>query len=106
MKATITFFLTLFAMISTAAIGQQRSLDECIRIALANNEQIKNSMLDVQASDFQVKEAKGALLPKIDVNGQYLYYLDVPSQYAPASAFGGPEGEFSKLTMNLPQSTS
>jgi outer membrane protein len=104
MKSTTTFFLTLFAMIT--AFGQQRSLDECIRIALANNEQIKNSMLDVQASDYQVKEAKGALLPKIDVNGQYMYYLDVPSQYAPASAFGGPEGEFSKLTMTLPQTTS
>lgn len=106
MKSTPTFFATLFLMISSAAFSQQLTLDDCIRLALENNEQVKNSKLDVQSSEFQVKEAKSALLPTMNLNTNYLYYMDVPSQYAPASAFGGPDGEYSKLVLNLPQTTT
>ncbi|HEU5289535.1 MAG TPA: TolC family protein [Cyclobacteriaceae bacterium] len=104
MKST-PLLITLL-MIGASAFGQQRSLDECIRIALERNELVKNSSLDVQSSEFQVKEAKSALLPTMNLNTNYLYYLDVPSQYAPASAFGGPEGQYSKLVLNLPQTTT
>jgi outer membrane protein len=105
MKST-PLFVTLFLMIATVAKSQQRSLDECIRLALSNNEQVKNGQLDVTSSSYQIKEAKSALLPQVNLSGQYLYYMDIPSQYAPASAFGGPEGEYSKLTLNLAQTTS
>jgi outer membrane protein len=82
------------------------SLDELISIALKNNELIKNGQIDVSVSELQVNEARSALMPKLDFNGQYLYYSELPSQYAPASAFGGPEGEYTKMTLSLPQTVS
>jgi outer membrane protein len=105
MKST-ALLVTLSLMIATVAMSQQRSLDECIRLALNNNEQVKNGQLDVASSSYQIKEAKSALLPQVNLSGQYLYYMDIPAQYAPASTFGGPEGEYSKLTLNLAQTTS
>lgn len=106
MKTTPTLLVILFLTISTMANSQQRSLEECIRIALNNNEHIKNGQLDVTSSSYQIKEAKSALLPQVNLIGQYSYYMELPSQYAPASAFGGPEGEYSKMTLNLAQTTS
>src|SRR5690349_2552382 len=64
------------------------SLTECVRLALENNRKVQNSALDIRASEYRIKEVKSALLPTVDINSQYLYYLNVPSQYAPASAFG------------------
>lgn len=98
--------IVTMALLSHTTWAQQLSLDESVRLALKNNEEVRNSELDVQASEYQIRQAKSALFPKIDLNGQYLYYLKVPSQYAPASAFGGPEGEYSKLVLNLKQTTS
>lgn len=106
MKTTPTLLVILFLTICTMANSQQRSLEECIRMALNNNEQIKNGQLDVTSSSYQIKEAKSALLPQVNLIGQYSYYMELPSQYAPASAFGGPEGEYSKMTLNLSQTTS
>ena len=112
MKKELVHRITLIAIVligfasSTARAQQAYSLDECIKRALENNEQVKNSLLSVKSSEYQIKEAKGALMPKLDVSGQYLYYMEVPSQYAPASAFGGPDGEYTRLTMTLPQTTS
>lgn len=110
MKLRSIILNTALGMLATATAlyGQHTtvSLDEAIKVTLRENDQMKNSLLNIEASEYQVKQAKGALLPKVDINGQYLYYMDVPSQYAPASAFGGPQGEYTKLTLNLPQTTS
>jgi outer membrane protein TolC len=91
---------------SIEATAQQYSLDECLRIAQENNQQLKNSRLDVTSSDHMIREVKSELLPTINVAGQFQYYKDLPSQYAPASAFGGPEDQYSKLTLNMRQTTS
>ncbi len=87
-------------------VAQPYSLDECIQIAIENNHQLLNSQLDVKAADYSIKEVKSQLLPTVDITGQLLYYKDLPSQYAPANAFGGPEGEYNKITMNTKQTTS
>jgi len=90
----------------TPTTAQVLSLEDCIRAALANNQQLLNGKLDIAAANYRIKEVKSALLPTVDINGQLLYYRDLPSQYAPASAFGGPESEYTKLTLNMPQTTS
>lgn len=88
------------------AAAQTYSLDECINITLQNNQQLKNSQLEISAADYRIKEVKSALMPTIDVVGQLQYYKDLPSQYAPASAFGGPDGQYKKLTMAMAQTTN
>lgn len=102
---TALFFLFL-TQLYPEAVAQSYSLEECIRIALQNNQQLKNSQLDVESSNYRIKELKSALKPTIDFTGQLLYYQDVPEQYVPASAFGGPEGDFKKLSMSMAQNTS
>lgn len=102
---TLMFFPALSLWCWSAA-AQTYALEACIKIALDNNQQFKNSQLESQAADYRIKEVKSALLPTIDVVGQLMYYQDLPEQYAPASAFGGPEGQYKKLSMNMSQTTS
>lgn len=105
-KLFVLSFLLALLLPYAGADAQTYSLETCISIALENNQQLKNSRLDIGAADYRIKELKSALMPTIDVVGQLMYYQDLPEQYAPASAFGGPEGEYRKLTMNMSQTTS
>lgn len=107
MKKLITFLV--FALIVLSGFmtkAQTYSLEDCLQFALANNENLKNSQLDLAISEYQIKEVKSALLPTIGLTGQSLYYSDVPAQYAPASAFGGPDGAYQKLKLGMEQNTS
>lgn len=105
-KLKTLLYSAALLLMSKAAAAQTYSLQDCVHAALENNQQLQNSRLDIDAAGYRVKEVRSALLPTIDVNGQLMYYRDVPSQYAPASAFGGPEGEYAKLTLAMPQTTS
>lgn len=98
--------LVLFVAICQSVSAQTYTLEECIRAALSNNQQLTNSRLDMSAADYRIKEIKSALLPTIDLTGQLLYYNDLPAQYAPSSAFGGPSDEYTKLTLGMAQTTS
>ncbi|MBL7864527.1 MAG: TolC family protein [Cyclobacteriaceae bacterium] len=96
----------LLTIAGTTAFGQSRTLEDCVGTALASNLQVRNSSLDITAADHKIREVKAALLPTVELNGQYLYYPNLPSQYAQASAFGGPEGQYTKMTLSMPQTTS
>lgn len=104
MKPSVKLMSIIAFLLSGVAVtAQPYTLDDCIRIALKANEQVKNSQLDVDASRYKVKEVKSALLPTVEINGSYTYYMNLPSQYAPASAFGGAAGEYKKLNLSMPQ---
>lgn len=110
-RRTLSRTLTLLCVIvlmaaSHVASAQTYSLADAISAALANNQQLQNSKLDMSAADYRIKEIKSALLPTIDITGQFLYYNDLPAQYAPSSAFGGASGEYTKLTLSMAQTTS
>jgi len=105
-KTISLLFLLASLLLGKDLAAQTFSLEDCIDAALKNNQQLRNSELDMAASAFRVKELKSALLPTVDLAGQSLYYKDLPAQYAPASAFGGPEGEYTKLSLNMRQTTT
>lgn len=100
------FIAPILLAISAVSFGQQLSLEECIRISLENNLTVKNSKLDIESTEHKVSEAKAGLLPTVDLNGQYQYYLEVPAQLIPASTFGGTAGEYSAVKLGVPQNTS
>jgi outer membrane protein len=107
MKKIITFLLiTLFVLSGFLLRAQIYSLEDCLKVALDNNENLKNSQLDVQSAAYRIKETKSALLPTVNITGQSLFYQDVPAQYARASSFGGAEGTYNKLTLGMEQNTS
>jgi outer membrane protein len=98
--------MMVFMVVGYGASAQTYTLQDCISAALANNQQLINSKLDLSAADYRIKEVKSALLPTIDITGQLLYYNDLPAQYAPSSALGGASGEYTKLTLGMDQTTS
>ncbi len=98
----VSFLLVL----SLSSQAQQLTLQECIKLALENNLDVKNSELDLESTQHRIKEANSGLLPTIDLNGSYQYYFEVPAMIIPASTFGGPAGEYSAATLSVPQTTS
>jgi outer membrane protein len=107
MQMKISTILTLIGLIfCSVATGQTLTLDECVERALANNLDYENSNLDVKAAEYRIKEVKSALYPTINVTGQSLYYHELPGQYVPASAFGGADGTYQKITLGMKQNTS
>lgn len=109
-RSTLQFFrlvcVVAFVIYGHGMSAQTYTLQDAVRAALNNNQQLLNSRLDMNAADYQIKEIKSALLPTIDITGQLLYYNDLPEQYAPSSAFGGPSGEYTKITLGMAQTTS
>ncbi len=71
----------------TLAAQKTLSLDECIRLSLQNNLQVKNGGLDLKSVQSRINEAKSGFLPSVDITGQYQYYLSIPKSLIPASVF-------------------
>ena len=88
--------LLIFQLIWIPFLGYSQetlSVDECIRLALENNLTVSNSAYDQQLYKEQIKETKSGALPRLDVNGQYNIYLEIPTTVIPNSAFTpGAEG--------------
>jgi outer membrane protein len=107
MKRLTTQLIFCAALLLTNYMhAQTYSLKDCISIALENNQSAINSRLDIEASAYRIKEVKSALMANVNLTAQSLYYRELPAQYAPASSFGGPEGEYKKLTLGMEQNTS
>ncbi len=98
--------ITFLGLIASHLSAQVYTLDEAVTIALQNNKQMVNDQLSAQAAYIRIGEMKSAMLPRIEINNQYQYYFNVPEQYAPASNFGGPEGEYALMRFNLEQNIS
>ncbi|WPP52596.1 TolC family protein [Catalinimonas niigatensis] len=82
-------------------------LNELLDKALKENLNIKIRYQGQDLFDEQVKEVKNNFLPTIDLNGTHQYYFDIPTQVAPASAFGGGEGGgYLPLSFGLPHQTN
>ena len=112
---TITIELLFILLLSFAgtASGQQQdtlqkgfmqieqqpgaiSLDQAIQIALANNTEIKRSLLSVRDADQQVRTAWSNVMPEITSSANYTRNLEVPVNFIPEVVFD-PNGDPDKL---------
>lgn len=102
-----SLFLVGSIMLTASNLMAQETytLEECVTQSLSNNLQIKNSQLDIDATELKIREAKGSFLPSVDLKGQYQYYIDVPVQYVSASLFGGPADQYTELSFFTTQTT-
>jgi OMF family outer membrane factor len=57
---------------------------------------------DIAISRYKNEEAKANLLPKVALTGEYKYYIDLPYQFMPADAFGGPEDTYKAVQFGVP----
>lgn len=68
------------------------SLDQAIQIALANNTDIKRSLLSVRDADQQVRTAWSNVMPEITSSANYTRNLEVPVNFIPEVVFN-PNGD-------------
>jgi outer membrane protein TolC len=71
------------------AVGPQRilKLTSAIQVALANNSQIKRSLLSLEDADEQVRLAWSEVLPDISGSATYTRNLEIPVNFVPARFF-------------------
>jgi outer membrane protein len=67
-KLGLVFFI-LFVAVSATAQQKQWTLKQCVEYALDNNISVKQSELDVTATDIEKLTAIGAFLPSLNANG-------------------------------------
>jgi len=94
--------LLLFTTDLSAQSPKAMTLEDCLNQALQQNPDILNAQLGTLLPDQQRAEVRAGLLPQINAGGNYQYYLEVPRQLVPASAFGGPEGQYTTAQFGVP----
>ncbi|MCX6183298.1 MAG: TolC family protein [Bacteroidetes bacterium] len=88
------FFLLALSFCSSVAFAQEFTLKEAIDYAIANNANHKNVIIDQQIANMKQKEIRGIGLPQIGASIEAQDFVKIPTSLIPASAFGGPEGQY------------
>ncbi len=86
---TLILFLLPAILLSQSKI---LTLENAIKIALENNNQVKLARLEIIKSDEKLIEARSGLIPQITVSGSYSRYLKKPVLFLP------PDSPFGRLT--------
>jgi outer membrane protein TolC len=94
-------FLTglLFSIDNQAQVW---TLQQCLDSAQRQNKSLLIARNNMEIGQQKVQEAKANLIPKLAVNADYRYYINLPYQFMPQSAFGGPEGVFKEIQFGVP----
>ncbi|HEY9115092.1 MAG TPA: TolC family protein [Bacteroidales bacterium] len=100
-KIISLLFVVVFA-VSAAHAQQTWTLQQCLDTAQINNKNLQINRNNILIGEEKNAEAKSNLIPKIYGNADYRYYFDLPYQYMPLSAFGGPEGQFQSIQFGVP----
>jgi len=99
-KIILLLFLTVVAV--RPAQSQVWTLQQCIDTALVNNKNLQISRNSMEVGEQKHQEALANLIPKVNVNADYRYYANLPYQFMPLSAFGGPDGQFKEVQFGVP----
>jgi outer membrane protein TolC len=87
----ISFLTPAFSQIATtpAESSEQQLIDleQAIHMALANNSQIKRSLLALKTANEQIRMAWGNVMPSISANMNYTRNLEIPVNFLPAQIF-------------------
>jgi outer membrane protein TolC len=98
MKLVIANILIFTALCANA---QSWSLEQCVDSAYKNNIKIEVAKNNQEISQLKHKEVRSYLLPKLSLNGEYKYFVELPYQLLPLSVFGGPEGQFKETQFGV-----
>jgi outer membrane protein TolC len=106
MKFIFHFAGILCLLVAQRAYAQEHDLKQLLDLAMKNDFSIQSARLEELKTNARISEVKSALLPSLNVSGDYKRYFKIPGQVVPASAFGGPEGQYSTLAFGLPYNLS
>ena len=96
----------LFVAMAIMAVplqAQQWSLQQCIDTAQVKNKMLQMSANNVSIGEQRHKETVAGLIPKVNINGDYKYYFDLPYQLMPMSTFNpaAPAGQFKEAQFGV-----
>ncbi|OZI09049.1 transporter [Siphonobacter sp. BAB-5385] len=89
-------------LLSSGVWAQKLTLADLTDRALTHNLDVRSIQLEREITDARIKEVRSSALPQVNFAGDYKYYLKIPAQVIPLSAFGGPEGSYSAAAFGLP----
>jgi len=84
--------LLIFLPLSLLAQRTVLTLEDAIKIALENSNQVKLAQLEILKSDEKLVEARSGLIPRINASGSYSRYLKKPVLFLP------PDSPFGRIT--------
>jgi outer membrane protein TolC len=96
----------LVSLLASTAYSQATdtlSLNQCVDIAIKNNQNLQNKRLDERINQAIIDETKADLYPQLKLKGSYQYYLDVPKSLVSSALFGGPVTEFTYSEFQVAQ---
>lgn len=98
---TLLIFILIIGLGSetSAQGGEVKSftLQQAIDFALENNEQVKNTILDIAYAEKDVRQYKAAGYPQVNASLSYQNFPSLPTSLIPAEFLGGNPGEFAEL---------
>ncbi len=79
-------------------------LDQCIDTAVANNKKLELGRNSIQQGKDRKTQVKANLMPKVKIEADYKYFIDLPTQFIPANAFNpmAPEGVYNDAQFGVP----
>lgn len=105
-KIILIFGLLLSVVLFAQETPKSFSLEEAIDYGLKHNRSAKNAALDIEAAIKQKWETTATGLPQINGTTSYQNFIEPQLQVIPASAFGGPEGEYRAVNFALEQNVN
>ena len=101
-----TFLFSFILILGWQMIQAQEvlSLTQVLDQTRKQNKNLKMSENEVKIASEKNKEVKSNLIPKIQANGDYKYYFDLPTQLMPAKAFNpmAPDWQFKPAQFGVP----
>ncbi len=97
LKKYLSGVLSVFFLVVTSANAETTlSLQGAINLALTNNEKLRQAEEDRQSAVDRVREARGALFPKLEASYKYSRYFEIREipQYYNVAPNTGPGGSF------------
>ncbi|MEY2923926.1 MAG: hypothetical protein RLZZ337_466 [Bacteroidota bacterium] len=102
-------FVIIWLIASISAIAQNQplklSLEQAQEMAIKNNQNLKNALLDIDRANYQVDEIKSMGLPQVSGSGSFSHTFEIPTQVIPGDAFGQP-GQTIPVQFGVPFSMS
>lgn len=102
--ATNLLWIAILLQLNVLSVKSQEiwTLQQYIDSAVVNNKNLQINRNLVTVNELKQKEVKGNLYPRINLSADYKYSIDLPYQFMPQSAFGGPEGLFKETQFGVP----
>lgn len=87
LMAALSMPIAVIAQEEPADAARRVTLEQALDLALRNNRDLRDAMLERERTDDQVREAWGSVFPTLDLTASYARNLALPVNFVPATFF-------------------